>query len=366
MRIASFNVENMFSRPVALNQQTWSARRDVLEAFSRANTTISKTTYSAADKKRLAADLITLGLALSDSGGMALLRQVRGKLVKRAASGLQIVATGRGDWIGWIELATEAVDELATRHTALVIGDVNADILAVVEAENRTTLRRFNEAVLQPTTSLRYKHVMCIDGNDERGIDVGIYTKADYRISSIATHIDDEDTAGTIFSRDCAEYTVTTPSGESVLVMVNHFKSKGYGSPATSNAKRLRQAQRVADIYRQRLAEGRELIAVVGDLNDTPVSSPLAPLITGTTLKDVSAFVPFDDGGYPGTYGTGNATSKIDFLLVSPKLFGAISSAGVYRKGCYTASGRWPMYPTLTKAEQAASDHAAIWADFAL
>ncbi len=247
-----------------------------------------------------------------------------------------------------------------------MIGDVDADVLAVIEAENRTTLRRFNEAVLTPATTLRYKHVMCIDGNDERGIDVGLYTKPSFPIVGLATHIDDEDVTGTIFSRDCAEYTVETPSGERVLVLVNHFKSKGYGSPATSNARRLRQAQRVADIYREHTAAGHELIAVVGDLNDTPTSAPLAPLITGTTLKDVSEFAGFDNGGFPGTYGTGAASNKIDYILASPKLFGAITSAGVFRQGCFTASGRWPMYPTLKKAEQAASDHAAIWADFGI
>jgi hypothetical protein len=37
-----------------------------------------------------------------------------------------------------------------------------------------------------------------------------------------------------------------------------------------------KQAQQVAYITRR--AEGAELVAVVGDLNDTPDSQPLAPL----------------------------------------------------------------------------------------
>jgi hypothetical protein len=34
--------------------------------------------------------------------------------------------------------------------------------------------------------------------------------------------------------------------------MVNHLKSKGYGSPASSNARRKAQAKRVREIYDQR------------------------------------------------------------------------------------------------------------------
>ncbi len=68
MKIAAFNVENMFSRPVALNQAIWAAGKEVLEAHSRANKTLAKLTYTTADRTLLVADLTTLGLAKSDSG----------------------------------------------------------------------------------------------------------------------------------------------------------------------------------------------------------------------------------------------------------------------------------------------------------
>lgn len=48
---------------------------------------------------------------------------------------MEIIAKGRGDWIGWVELAKEAVDETATRMTARVIQEVDADILGLVEAK---------------------------------------------------------------------------------------------------------------------------------------------------------------------------------------------------------------------------------------
>jgi predicted extracellular nuclease len=89
------------------------------------------------------------------------------------------------------------------------------------------------------------------------------------------SHVDDRLPNGeTVFSRDCPEFTVTTPSGARLVVLVNHFKSKGFGSSTASNAKRRAQAERVKAIYKDIVAAGAELVAVIGDLNDTPDSAP--------------------------------------------------------------------------------------------
>jgi hypothetical protein len=143
---------------------------------------------------------------------------------------------------------------------------------------------------------------MLIDGNDDRGIDVGLFTRPNFPVEWIASHVDDAIDGRTIFSRDCAEFMVRVSDTKRILILVNHFKSKGYGSQAESNARRKVQAQRVAEIYNQRRAEGVELIAVVGDLNDTPASDPLKPLLVDTDLKDIFQHPEFDDGGRPGTF----------------------------------------------------------------
>lgn len=129
-----------------------------------------------------------------------------------------------------------------------------------------------------------YAHVMLIDGNDDRGIDVGIMTKPDFEIVAIRSHVDDTDEKGTIFSGDCAEHLVRLPSGSSTLwVLMNHLKRKGFGSQRTNDAKRLRQAKRVRAIYDAHLAAGDGHVAILGDFNDTPDSAPLAPLLGGLT-----------------------------------------------------------------------------------
>lgn len=131
-----------------------------------------------------------------------------------------------------------------------------------------------------------------------------------------------------------------------------------------SDARRKEQAERVAEIYAERRAEGWRRIVVAGDLNDTPERPPLAPLLDGTELRDASEHPSFEFGERRGTFGTGN--EKIDYLLLSPELFDSVVGGGINRKGVWhgpRVKNPWQMLPTLTKQIEAASDHAAIWAE---
>lgn len=368
MRIAAFNVENLFDRAKVMNQESWAEGKEILTAYSKLQGLIGKDQYTAADKAKIVQGLKDLGLSKSDDSKFVTLRQNKGNLVKRPKTGpIEIVADGREDWVGWLELKKEAVDEIATQNTARVLNEVNADIVGVVEAENRVSLCRFNEQVLHPLSNRKYGHILLVDGNDERGIDVGLLVKGEHDIVSVRSHVDDADGNGkTIFSRDCPEYEVKLASGKTLWVLVNHLKSKGYGSQSDSNAKRKAQAKRVREIYDVRRATGAKFVAILGDLNDTPDSDPLSPLLgAGSDLKDISEHTKFQDDGHPGTYKNGTASGKIDYILLSPDLFSKVTAAGTFRKGVWgnKAGDRWPIFPEMKKEHQAASDHAALWAD---
>jgi endonuclease/exonuclease/phosphatase family metal-dependent hydrolase len=365
MRLASYNLENLFLRARALNGDTWAEGREVLKAQADLNRILGKSVYTAADKTKVTTLLKQLGLEKSDESKFAILRQNRGHLVKRPKSKpIEIVANGRDDWIGWVELTRVEVNETATRNTARVIAELNADVLGVIEAESRPALLRFSAGVLPAVNATPYEHLMLIDGNDDRGIDVGILTKKDFEIVSICSHVDDRDNQGLIFSRDCAQYEIKTKNGNTLVVLVNHLKSKGYGVASESDAKRKRQAARVADIYKAVVANHPH-VAVIGDMNDTPDSDPLKPLVEGTGLKEISTLSGFDNQGRPGTYKNGTASNKIDFILLSPALFAKATAGGINRKGVWggTNGTLFPHYPEITKENEAASDHAAIWAD---
>jgi hypothetical protein len=254
VRFASFNVENLFARPRAFNQTTWAQGQPILNAYAEFNALIEQPAYSPADKARMIQLLIQLDIYRVSNGIVrryrtptpkwAWLRANRGSFdVEHTDAGIEIVADGRGDWVGWLELATEPVDETSTRMTAQVIHDVGADIQAVVEAEDRPSLDRFNADLLAD----HYGHVMLIDGNDTRGIDVGILTSPQVEILSMRSNVDVPDPGAPgehLFSRDCAQYQCRLLSGATVWVLVNHFKSQSGGG----GAKRARQAQGVRTI----------------------------------------------------------------------------------------------------------------------
>lgn len=368
MRLATFNVENMFERTKAMNLSTWAEGKGVLEDFKRLNELIQEENYTEDIKAELL-DIMNRhkGLVAKKESKFIILRDIRGRfLYKPKDMPAEIAANGRGDWIGWFELLKEPVTETATENTGRVIGLLKADVLCVVEAEDRIGLKRFNKGVLPIVEVPPFEHIMLIDGNDDRGIDVGIMTRKGFDITRMISHVDDEDNVGIVFSRDCAEYEIKTSQGNTLLVIANHFKSKGYGKPAESAAKRLRQAERVRAIYEERVKEGYEYVAVLGDLNEIPDGDPLDPLIrNGSTLMDVMVHPKFKGDGRPGTHGNGTKSAKLDYILMSPKLSQKVVECGIERSGVWGGKNGtlFPHLPTIKKEVDAASDHAALWVE---
>src|SRR4051812_44950378 len=105
MKLASYNLENMFRRPVALNRRTSDANAPVLDAFGELQALFEQSSYQAHDKARIIELLAALGLKDTDESRWAFLRGSRGHLLTRHADGsVEVVANGRADWIGWLEL----------------------------------------------------------------------------------------------------------------------------------------------------------------------------------------------------------------------------------------------------------------------
>lgn len=383
MKIAAFNVENLFDRAKVFNEEDNNKTRSVIEAVAELNLLFEADVYSDTNKQRMLELVDELEFNRYDEGPLALIRKIRGKITKRPRSGgIEIVAEGRDSWVGWAELKTAPVDEVAVINTGRVIRDVNADILAVVEAENRIALKQFSEFVFHRVKDEidevvePYSQIMLIDGNDDRGIDVGLMTKEDFEIGLMRSHIHDLKPDGhPIFSRDCPEYAVTTPNGEEIVVLPNHLKSKFGGNDPSSIAKREAQATRIAEIYQRLRNEDYDNVVILGDFNDTPDSEPLQPLLAEMDLHDVSELDLFDTGEFKGrkgtdergigTYKLGNDGDKIDYLLLSPALFDRVTAAGLFRKGAWPGSRptRWEVYEELTEKVHVASDHHVIWAE---
>ncbi|MBA3848653.1 MAG: hypothetical protein C0502_01500 [Opitutus sp.] len=364
LRLATYNLNNLFERPRLLElprQQGFSAEaKSVLEDIAKLAALLESGSYAGAAGTQIVALLKQYGFAKTNGGNPWFeLQQARGKLYSVGKNGLVLKAAGRGAWLGWIEVKRENVDDAAVQNTARVVAAVNADVLCTVETESRPAMDRFNTQALRPAKAA-YPHFLLVDGNDPRGIDVGLYSR--FPIRSVRSHVDDTSTGKDkkphrVFSRDCPEFEVALPGGRTLWMLANHFKSQGYGAPAGNDAKRLQQTTRVREIL-GRFDLKKDLVAVAGDFNAEPESTSLAPLLTVPHLRDVFASSAF--GSQPRwTYHGGK--QQLDYLLLSAPLFAAVKAAGIERRGLWM-KGVTP-FPAVTGAANAASDHAAVWAD---
>src|SRR5688572_4868863 len=108
IRLATFNVENLFARAKALDTADWAAGEAPLAAFDTFNRTAQKAVYSDADKQTMLNALETLRYLVPTPAGRrlnpdplgtawAILRENRGDfLVAPTNQEPRIVATGRG------------------------------------------------------------------------------------------------------------------------------------------------------------------------------------------------------------------------------------------------------------------------------
>lgn len=361
-RVASFNVENLFSRAKVLNLRNHDTVDGKLKRIGELNTLIHKKTAFTANEK---AEIVNLYKELKT---YVTIRENRGRKLFNGSK-TKVVAKSGADWEGELAFTRERFDEVQRENTALAIKKVRADIACVVEAEDRIVLKSFDTHLLNS----RFKYEMLMDGNDPRGIDVGIYSK--FPLGEIRTHMFDKSGNSKIFSRDCPEYEVKLPNGENLYLLCNHLKSKGYDFDGKADERRKNQAKAVAEILK-RYDLTRDLVVVAGDLNDTPDSDPLEPLLSVPNLFDVLELQFGADLSKRWTYEFRGDFNQIDFILVSKPLKAAFQKAGVERRAIYDlekitgkSNGKVAVekqFDSVTHWTNAGSDHGAVWAEFKL
>ena len=338
LKLASFNVENLFSRAKILNLVNKQLSEQLLDKVADLNTLLAKDPYTAADKAAIKKLIGELKLYIT-------IREDRGKLLNRSGA---VTAPGAKAWDGGIEFKRDTFNDTTRGNTAQVIKDVDADVCCVIEAEDRISLSRFNSALLD---SKKFKQVWCIDGNDDRGVVVGLLSN--FEATALHSHIYDGTSRSRTFSRDCLHVELDLGGGKTLHALCNHLKSKMGGDSPASKARRKKQAERIAEILGQFNLK-QDLVAVMGDMNDTPDSAPLAPLMAVADMHDVLELAFGNDMTKRWTYEYRGKKEQIDLILVSKPLKDAFTGADVDRSGMFGVGA------------QAASDHGAVWATFDL
>lgn len=190
------------------------------------------------------------------------------------------------------------------------IRELDADVISLQEIETKACL----DAVLARLTDVMPYGVLG-EIHTAASVDVAVISKTP--LDKVTGHRDTNpltrpDGTPTTFSRELLEVQVRAPNGRKIVLVAAHFKSKSADDPG----RRLAEAQVSSQVMTAlAAAEPDALVALGGDLNDTPGSPPLDALtVDGGLLRvadDLSAAAQT-------TYRYAGRGQAIDHLLIAP------------------------------------------------
>lgn len=249
------------------------------------------------------------------------------------------------------ETVLSAFDYASKRKTiGAVLKQLDGDIVVLAEIENKAILDDLDAAELGDAYSQR----ILIEGNDQRGIDVGVLSKI--APDSVVSHKDDvfvlKGTNGPQyhFARDCLELHFTV-NGREIILLGVHFRAKGANDDPD---KRLAEAQRARQIADELHAKKPDAgILVLGDFNDTPGSLPCAAVVGAAPelFVDSADAVPIADRY---SYDYMGKLELIDHQMANPALAAMLDPGKVV-----LLHG-----PKIDDGSKSASDHSPLKATY--
>jgi endonuclease/exonuclease/phosphatase family metal-dependent hydrolase len=405
LRIAFYNVENLFSRPSIFNVRGLSD--ELLRAAAEVDRLLGLRNYWAQDSNGTPAQRIFdlffrtnridgYGHLHADDGPVTLSQHAdiridrgpRASFFDTDGPGgpperVHPAFRGRRDWIGALEFRRSLMRAPGIEALADVIRAVDADILCVAEVENRRTLADFCNEALEGL----YPNTLVIDGNDRRGIDVGIVTKADFPLLAARSNVNapwrrfdpekHDPSERFVFDRDCLEVAVDV-RGTPIHFLINHLKSKRGSETNTiaSDPRRIDQSREVARILRSRYRDvaGWKPVVIAGDMNENPdrngefphalegMKTSMDPLLEmrGEGILNVH-YERHPNVADRGTSWFDGKWTHIDHLFASEPVFERVVASGVERSGMYLKETGLP--GGVDREGDAASDHALVWMD---
>ena len=186
--------------------------------------------------------------------------------------------------------------DVAERIRENGVGNNSIDIVGLQEIENFGALLDFVQGSVGPDYGPK-TGVVSIPSNDPRGIDLGLICTKNFKIGRVVSHrykkFRRDDGRLYQFGRDCLQVEIMDKDQEGVIltVFVCHLKSRYTGvdrfkdpdryeeAQALNTIKRKAEAEQVVRIVSEEVDVENDLFVVLGDLNDTPRSEALAPLL---------------------------------------------------------------------------------------
>jgi len=370
MKIASYNIQNIFHRDTHLVKQYAEENMEVwTEEFE---SLMLKHRPCEKDYTRMRELSVLLGFHKPSYEPYLTMRRKSGQLhIQKGKSSREYKANHLTDWNGWIKLNSIPINDIAIQNKANVINDVDPDILLLQEVEDRASLIEFNKEFLSNDDTIKYEQIIYLETNDRYDRGMGIIAKKGYEIKFIKTHVNELDKKGnSLFDFDCQQYEIKTPSDQNLQLLATHL-IEGSVDSKESNGRRKIQSHKIAEIYKK-LQQTNKYIAVIGTLNAPNYSDSISPLLKDTDLKDVTKHPSFtidldksSNTLHSNAYRMGVNTKQRDYLLLSSGLFKLVKNNGWCRKGIWNKKQpHWDMYKSIEKEIHAASHHPLIWSEF--
>ena len=239
----------------------------------------------------------------------------------------------------WAEKRANQSWEQALRLVAVALGEIDADVIALQEVEDRSAVESLNATLSNLGNGYPYFWVGA--GTDPyTGQDVAIMSRFPPLTEPILSYPSVREVFNNSrgYPRLAAVQKLMRVdleiSAEPVTVYALHLKSK-LGRPFDSNAERFAQARIVRRLARATLEKPKANVIVMGDFNDVSGSDTLRELLglndASWNLRNVA-----DSGEMRGeswTYTHEGENQHIDHILVSKFLFDRIVRATVIRFG---------------------------------
>ncbi len=236
---------------------------------------------------------------------------------------------------------------------AQVVDDSEADVFAFQEVENLEILTEWRDS---HGLKEEYPHLVLVEGNDRRGIDVALMSK--HPITNVKSHKDEvfevpgQEPRG--FLRDLLQADIDIPNYGPVRFFAAHLASKRGGDRADSM--REAEAKAARAIIKEEVKDfpGQKYV-VMGDFNDTPDSKSVQTFLEkdkdGWGLVDGFRETP-DKVSYPTNPKTAKkwGYKRIDQILLSPELAADQKDQSVFKhKEAATASDHWMVTADFSK-----------------
>ena len=367
MKIATFNVQNLFHRDKSLLEKPFG--KNVTDWINEVDTLMRKQTTTFKEQDRIRELSFLIGFEKSTPRPYAILRRKAGFLYMKGLNrSVENKASDLTNWSGWIEIQTVPIHPKATHHKAQVIADVNPDILLLQEIEDRASFEDFNQLILPEFDCKPFEHSFVIQGNDMDSLEMGIALRHGYNLKAVRTH--NINAATNDDGKNLIVYEISTPSKETIWLL-NAYLKKPTKNRKQSDSIRKKQVYKIAEVYKKLIAEGKTNVIIAGTFNAPSYCNSLSPLIQDTDLKDITKHLSFEvdidkgnDGTYfrLGAYRMGVNIKQKDYMLFSPALFNKMKDSGLNRKAMWPEKHpQWSIYKSVSNKNVAASEHPLVW-----